>query len=185
MPDKIYRAWLRFAHRVVFHQLLSLGIFFIRLFSDRKLAKSRYDLLINCPENTLGHAVLAMLKAKSLRFVPRYENHDLKHALLGFRQEAPQEICMQAFMFGNAGFSVFSVLTFLVFVVWTPDVWMELSYHYRCGRLTSTIGHWRIEDYAHRDLEELRKEIGLERARTVAKRKISNSIDSQSLGNGE
>lgn len=168
---KFYSACLSFAHRVIFDRLLAFGIFFLNLFGDRQKAKAQMAMLENCAENTLGCAVLTMMRAKNLEFVPWYENHDLKHALLGFRQEAPQEICMQAFMFGNSGFSLFSVFTFLLFVIWTPDVWQELPYHYRCGRLTAPVGHWRIEDYAHRDLKALRLEISLERARSIVSAK--------------
>lgn len=57
---------------------------------------------------------------------------------------------------------------FLSFVIWTPEVWPELPYHYRVGRLTAPIGDWRLEDVADRDLEALRTEIGLEAARRQA-----------------
>jgi hypothetical protein len=169
MKNKIISAWLRFAHRVIFARQLDFGIFFLKLFGDKKEAKRLFALIENSAEGTLGRSVWDMLHNKHLDFVPSYENHDLKHALLGYRQEAPEEIRMQAFMFGNAGFSLFSIATFLMFILWTPDVWLEMSYHYRCGSLTKPIGHWRIEAFAHRDLEALRLEIGLEAAREKAR----------------
>ena len=169
MKNKVFGAWLRFAHRVIFARQLDFGIFFLNLFGDKKEARRLFAMLEHCAEHTLGRTVWDMLQAKKLDFVPRYENHDLKHALLGYRQEAPDEIRMQAFMFGNAGFSLFSIATFLMFIPWTPDVWLEMPYHYRCGRLTKPIGHWHIEKFAHRNLEELRLEIGLEEAREKAK----------------
>lgn len=168
MKIRFFSAWLRFAHRVIFVRQLNIGIFFLNLLGDKKAAKRRQDLLEHCAPGTLGRAIWEMLSEKNLDVVPWYEEHDMKHALLGFQQYAPDEIRMQAFMFGNAGFSAFSVLTFLLFVVWTPDVWPELAFHYRCGKRTAPIGHWRVEDYAHRDLEELRREIGLEEARRIA-----------------
>ena len=169
MKNKIIGAWLRFAHRVIFARQLDFGIFFLKLFGDKEEAKRLFALIENSAEGTLGRSVWDMLHAKHLDFVPSYENHDLKHALLGYRQEAPEEIRMQAFMFGNAGFSLFSIATFLMFILWTPDVWLEMPYHYRCGRLTKPIGHWHIEAFAHRDLEALRLEIGLEVAREQAR----------------
>ncbi len=169
MKNKIFCAWLRFAHRVVFVRQLNFGIFFLNLFGNKKAASRRLVALEHCAPGTLGRNIWDMLQANNLDFVPYYETHDLKHALLGYRQEAPDEIRMQAFMFGNAGFSLFSIGTFLLFVIWTPDVWSELLYHFRSGRLTKPIGHWQVEEVAHRDLEELRLEIGLEEAREKAR----------------
>lgn len=173
MKKQFLGAWLRFAHQEIFVRQLNIGIFFLNRFGDKKGATQRLKNLECCAPGTLGRAVWEMMHAKGLDFVPWYEEHDLKHALLGFRQYAPDEIRMQAFMFGNAGFSTFSVFTFLLFVAWTPDAWPDLRYHYRCGRLTAPVGHWRIADYAHRNLEELRREIGLEAARTKARRAAS------------
>ena len=94
-------------------------------------------------------------------FVPYYEKHDLKHVLLGYDAAAPEEMCMQAFMFGNAGFRPFIKLFTIIFLIWTPDAWRELPYHFLIGRFTKPIGGLRVEDLAHRDLQAVRNEIGL------------------------
>lgn len=124
--------------------------------------------LENYQEGTLGKELWLLMKQKNLAFVPWYENHDLKHVLLGYPQYPPDEIRMQAFMFGNAGFSVIHTLIFLLFVIWIPEVWPELPYHYRVGKLTAPVGSWRLADVADRELADLRKQIGLEAARRQA-----------------
>ena len=168
-------AWLRFAHRVIFARQLAFGVFFLKLFGDKQASRRLFKSLEHCGVGTLGHSVWHMLHSRNRVFVPGHENHDLKHALLGYRQEAPEEMRMQAFMFGNAGFSLFSVITYLTFIIWTPDVWRDLHYHYYCGRFTKPIGHWHIETFAHRNLEELRLEIGLEAAREMARNRSSRA----------
>lgn len=169
MKSRLIGAWLRFAHRVIFARQLAFGVYFLRLFGDKAKSEQLLASLEQCVEGTLGHAIFHMLKARNYTFVPGQEGHDLKHALLGYRQEPPEEMRMQAFMFGNAGFSLFSVSTYLLFLIWTPDMWLDLSYHYRVGKLTLPIGSWKIEDLAHRNLLELRLEIGLEEAREKAR----------------
>jgi hypothetical protein len=169
MKNKIFSAWLRFAHRVIFAWQLTFPVFLLNLIGNKKKVNDDLAILGTCAPGTLGRAVWDMMQANHLDFVPWYVNHDLKHALLGYPQQAPDEMRMQAFMFGNAGFSCFYVFIFLAFVIWTPDAWSSLPYHYRCGRLTKPIGHWRIEAFAHRDLEALRLEIGLEVAREQAR----------------
>ncbi len=61
------------------------------------------------------------------------------------------------------------VVLFSMFAVWTPEVWLELPYHYRVGQLTARIGGWDIERFAHRQVAELRLEIGLEAAHEAAR----------------
>lgn len=152
---------LHFFHQKVFHYQLAFGIFFLNLFGNRELAKKRMEAIAQCAPGTLGYSIYNLMISNNLDFVPWYEGHDMKHALLGYRQQASDEIRMQAFMFGNAGFSCFSILTFLMFVIWTPDTWADLPQHYRAGKLTRPIGHWVLEDVMHSDIDMLRREIGL------------------------
>lgn len=71
-------------------------------------------------------------------------------------------------MFGNAGFSIFVSFVFLMFVIWTPDVWPELPYHHRVGKLTEPNGDRKVEEVVHLDLGQLRQGIGLYEARKKA-----------------
>lgn len=171
MQNDIFRAWLRFAHRVLFARQLAFFVFFLNIFGHKKRVNEELSVLQYCAPGTLGQKIWEMMQANNLEFVPWYEHHDMKHALLGYPQHAPDEMRMQAFMFGNAGFSPFYVFIFAIFVIWTPDAWSSLSYHYRCGQYTAPIGGWRILDFAHRDLAELRLEIGLDAAKEKALRR--------------
>jgi ubiquinone biosynthesis protein Coq4 len=164
MINFIQKKWLHVCHNLIFHHQLGFGIYFLNLFGDRQSASRRLVALTDCPAGTLGHAIFQMMKKNYLDFVPWYESHDMKHALLGYQQKPPDEIRMQAFMFGNAGFSLFSVFTFLLFVLWAPDTWRDLLKHYRAGQYTRPIAHLILEDVAHQQLEDLRMEIGLYKA---------------------
>jgi hypothetical protein len=158
----------RIALRVLFPRQLAVGAFFLNLTGSRRRRQLLMERLEQCPDGSLGREVWLLLRQNGYEPVTRYENHDLKHVLLGYRQEAEDEIRMQAFMFGNAGFSVFSVLTFLLFVVYTPRVWRELPFHYRSGALVAPIGHWTLATHAERDVAALRAQINLEQARLTA-----------------
>lgn len=164
----LYRFWTFLSYRYFFPGQLAFGVFFLNLFGNRKRTRALLHALEPCPEGSLGRGIWLFLHERGLELVPGYERHDLKHVLLGYRAYPPDEMRMQAFMFGNAGFSLAHTLIFLSFVVWTPEVWLELPYHFRVGRLTRPIAHWTIEYFAHRDLADLRAEIGLEQARRQA-----------------
>lgn len=163
-----YPFFKHLAYNHIFPAQLAFGVFFLNLFGNRKRLKALMSDLEYYPEGTLGKELWLLMKQKNLEFVPWYERHDLKHILLGYPQHAPDEIRMQAFMFGNAGFSFVHTLIFLAFVVWTPEVWPELPYHYRVGQLTAPIGDWRLEEVVDKDLSALRNDIGLEAARRQA-----------------
>lgn len=156
------------AVRVLFPKQLSFGIFFLNLTGTKQARSQLMQRLAHCPEHSLGHEVWAMLHRNGHDLVRHYESHDLKHVLLQYEQEPEDEIRMQAFMFGNSGFSLFSVVTFLMFVIYTPRVWRELPYHYRIGQNTAPIGHWTLEKYADYNVDDLRAKINLEQARLTA-----------------
>jgi hypothetical protein len=158
----------RIALRVLFPRQLAAGTFFLNLTGSRRRRRLLMAHLEQCPEGSLGRGVWLLLRQNGYEPVSRYEDHDLKHVLLGYRQEPEDEIRMQAFMFGNAGFSVFSVLTFLMFVVYTPGVWAELPFHYRSGALAAPIGHWTLETHGDCDLSDLQEQMQLEQARLTA-----------------
>jgi ubiquinone biosynthesis protein Coq4 len=157
-----------FALRVLFSKQLSFGIFFLNLSGTKQARIQLMDRLAHCPERSLGREVWAMLHRNGHDLVRHYESHDLKHVLLEYEQEPEDEIRMQAFMFGNSGFSLFSIVTFLMFVIYTPRVWRELPYHYRIGRNTVPIGHWTLDMYAEYKVDDLRAQINLEQARQTA-----------------
>jgi ubiquinone biosynthesis protein Coq4 len=152
----------------IFHYQLAFGVFFLNLFGKHRKAKELFNSLEKQEEGTLSKEIWNMLQKNQLELVAYYEKHDLKHVLLGYPQTTGDEMKMQAFMFGNGGFKFIMVLITLSFVIWTPEIWLELPYHYRVGQLTKKIGGWKIEDYGHRNVVDLRKEIGLETAHTQA-----------------
>ena len=154
----------RLFHTVMFPKQLAFGVFFLKLFGDKNYCKQLKIKLLQCPNNTVGHEMLCFLTTNGFELVPYYEKHDMKHVLLGYGTSATEEMYMQAFMFGNAGFQPIGTLIFLSFLVWTPYILSELPYHFLIGRFTKPVGGLRVEDLAHCNLLELRQEIGLKEA---------------------
>lgn len=158
----------RIALRTLFPRQLAAGIFCLNLIGSKRRREALMARIEACPEGSVGREVWAMLRKNGHGLVTRYEDHDLKHVVLGYPQEPEDEIRMQAFMFGNAGFSVFSVLTFLIFVVYTPRVWGELPFHYRIGALAGPVSDLQLESHAECQVAALRAQFNLEQARLTA-----------------
>lgn len=157
------------AQEIVFPKQLAFGVFFLNLFGNRTYSETLEKYLETLPPNTIGNEIITTLKKHGHRLVAGYETHDLKHILLGYEMEADDEMLMQAFMVGN-NFTFLNTFISLFFVIWTPNVWCKLKYHYLIGKLTKCIGHWKIEDVAHLSIDEVRKQIGLKQAQITVER---------------
>ena len=168
-------------HDLIFPTQLAFGVFFLKLFGDVRKARADFEALEHCPDGTIGQGIWQMLNGGQYEPVPFYEKHDLKHVLLGYPPAACDEMRMQAFMFGNAGFSLSSLVMFGMFVVWTPEVWLELPYHFRVGQLTKPVGDWEIADFKNKKVSELRLEIGLDRAHELARLEFLGAFERRVL----
>ncbi|MEZ4933407.1 MAG: hypothetical protein R2788_14965 [Saprospiraceae bacterium] len=166
--EKIIKFLLRISHEFIFPKQLAFGIFFLRLFGDKKYCANLKTQIESCGAGTVGCAMNNFLNSNNLSLVPWYEQHDLKHVLTGYGISAVEEMRMQAFMFGNAGFRPMVTLMTISFLIWTPDVWKELPYHFLIGKFTKPIRGLQIEDVIDLNLEELQQKIGLEDARSKA-----------------
>ncbi len=159
-----------------FQHQLKVCISVLRLFGDRKRVKLEQLALQNCENGTIGKELHLFLDRNGLNLVPWYEAHDLKHVILGYNVTPPDEMKMQALMFGNSGFSWVITPIYLSFVIWTPSAWAELLYHFKTGLQMNNIGYDTIASVKNRSLLQYREEIGLDAARELAK------SDSRSVG---
>lgn len=149
---------------IVFTSQLNIAVFVLNFFGDTDKCRRLMKEMAGSPDNTLGKALYKIMSENNVELVPWYKEHDLKHALLGYKMEAPDEMRMQCFMWGNAGFSLFTTVITFFFILWTPEMWPDALHHYRAGKLVKNVTQYRLESSIYLDLSETRKEIGLERA---------------------
>lgn len=133
----------------------------ISLFHDMSRYHQKVDALRRCPRGSLGSEIANALDRRKLTLVPRYESHDLKHALLDFDMTAEGEIRMQAFMIGNGNYSVPSLAIFLFGAALLPDLWPTLRTDFAKGRKTRPVSTWTIERYASQSLADLRDALAI------------------------
>lgn len=148
------------ARKLIVHARTSFLIpIFRRLYG---VADSSVQLryLEQLPVGTLGRGVADILRENHLQLIPHYENHDLKHVLLGYAMTPEDELKLKAFMLGNGDWS-FTCVGFLLLAVLTPEVWPALRRHYQRGRRTQSIVGWTLAEYAGQCTAALRHQIGL------------------------
>lgn len=122
--------------------------------------QAQQQLLQRLPAGTVGRAVADLLAAHRLQLIPHYENHDLKHVLLGYAMTPDDELKLKAFMLGNGDWSLASVVLSLLMAL-TPENWPDLWQHYQRGRRTPSIVRWNLAAYATQNLASLRAQLGI------------------------
>lgn len=108
---------------------------------------------------TLGREIANCLDEHDLTLVPKYESHDLKHVLLGYKMTAEDEIRMQAFMIGNGNYSIPAFTIFFFGAILLPELWPKFHSDFKKGRKTIPISAWTIEQYGSKNLSSLKMEL--------------------------
>jgi ubiquinone biosynthesis protein Coq4 len=154
-------AYQRLARQAVVHVRTSFLIPLLWRWYRPRHARQQLQELASLPPGTLGRGVADLLRAHHLQLIPHYEDHDLKHVLLGYGMTPEDELKLKAFTLGNGDYSL-TCVGFLLMGLLLPELWPELRQHFRRGRqVRAGVYRWRLRDYAARDLAELRREIGL------------------------
>jgi ubiquinone biosynthesis protein Coq4 len=154
------------ARKIIVHARTSFLIPIFRRLYGAETARVQLIFLQSLPAGTLGRGVSDILAQHHLQLIPHYENHDLKHVLLGYDMTPEDELKLKAFMLGNGDWSI-TCIGFLLFAILTPEVWPALRQHYYRGRQTQPVVRWTLAEYAAQNTAELRQRIGLPSIQSV------------------
>ena len=124
-----------------------------------RLLEEKLSKLRAMDEGTVGKEIACMLDRKGYRLIPKYENHDLKHIVLGYEMTMKDEIIMQAYLVGNGNLTG-PCLIFLSLALFYPKTWTELPNAYRCGKKRKSIHLLTIDACRNRNLKELQEQYG-------------------------
>lgn len=102
---------------IIFPFQLSIAIRFLKFIGDTNECKRLTQQMSCLPANTLGRHLYLLMQENGVSLVPWYKEHDLKHALLGYQMTALDEMRMQCFMWGNAGFYSLNTLISFCFII--------------------------------------------------------------------
>lgn len=140
----------------IIRRSFKLSVWLIERFHDMKLYDEQLEELRKLKKGTLGREIADCLDKHSLRLVPYYESHDLKHSLLDYKMTPIDEIRMQAFMIGNGNVSIPSIAIFTFGIILLPRQWVQFAKDFRKGLDSKSIKSWSIAEFADQDLEYLR-----------------------------
>jgi hypothetical protein len=129
-----------------------------RLFDTHRL-DIRLQQLREMRAGSVGREVADLLDSKGYRLIPKFENHDIKHIILGFEMTVKDEIRMQAYLVGNGNYTLPCLMALSTGIVF-PSIWLELIAEYKMGRTMKSIIPLTLDECMERDLSEMRTEYG-------------------------
>ena len=136
----------------VYGVIKPLQIIYGGSFYDNKLIQMR-----NLPKNTIGYDMAKMLNDNNLKLIPKFENHDLKHLVLGYDMTTQDEIKMQAYLFGNGNRSI-SCILFLLSGMLFPNMWSEYYNEYSKGKFSPSILSLSLDDCIHLQSNKIKEQ---------------------------
>lgn len=125
-------------------------------FSNKKHYHQKLEYMRSLPEGTVGFDIARILDKNDLELIPLFEEHDLKHLLLGYEMTTIEELRLQAYLFGNGNYSIFCVL-FLATGLFLPSQWNTFYQDYQRGKLGNDILSLKIDESMLKKTESLKR----------------------------
>jgi len=104
------------------------------------------------PENSLGKKLIDSMDRNQIPFKPNLVRHDLKHVLLGYQMNMPDELRIHAFLIGNRSYNPMAITYLLICVAIVPEVIPMLRKDFKRGRKAICLKDIPLENYIESDL---------------------------------
>ena len=141
------------------YKLTGSIIWLLEKIYDTRPQSCKLAYLKTLPTGTVGREVAGVLKRKDYRLIPKFDNHDLKHIVLGYNMIMEDELRMQAYLIGNGNYTV-PCLLFLSLAIFYPGIWKDLPNSFKQGKQSKSIHFLMLDDCMGSDLTAIKSEFG-------------------------
>ncbi|WP_425641056.1 hypothetical protein ACPUEK_13505 [Marinomonas gallaica] len=107
-------------HRIV-AKLIEWSVPILNLFRNPEEWPYPFEQLNEFEDHTLGKALYNFLNSRNLGYLPKYEEHDTYHVLLGYGTSVTEELKLQAFMWGNKNSTFAGRVLFIIGYIVFPS----------------------------------------------------------------
>jgi ubiquinone biosynthesis protein Coq4 len=104
-------------------------------------------------EGSLGKTYFQYLNAQNIPFKANLIRHDLKHVILGYKMNMPDELRIHAFLLGNRSYNLMAIAYLCLCVVIVPETVPMLKKDFKRGRSTLCLKAINFQAYVTNDLE--------------------------------
>jgi len=133
--------------------------------SDFLLRKRKWNYSLqdyqNMPENSLGKSLSDYMEKHSIPFKSNLVRHDLKHIVLGYEMDMPDELRIHSFLLGNRCYNPMAIAYLLICVMIVPEVIPTLKKDFKRGRRAKCLRNINLENFIKEDLTKCQKVWGL------------------------
>jgi len=109
------------------------------------------------PKNSLGYCLYDYLQSKNIPFKPNLIRHDIKHVLLNYEMEMPDELKIHAFLIGNRSYNLMGIIYLSICTIIVPEVLPKLITEYKRGRQATCLKNTDLQNHIYQDIQEVRQ----------------------------
>ena len=128
-------------------------------YSDKKAWGISIKQLLQLPSQSVGYQLGNFLHSHGFDFLPKFENHDLFHVLLGYGLTVADEVRMQCCLVGSGRGTFSTWITIIIGAVFYPEHWRSFYTAHRRGKGFCNFSYWDFEPMLHVPMIELRQRI--------------------------
>lgn len=140
---KIYQTSIEWRERFLY-ALVRYTVPFYKFIGKPK--KSKWNITIEeleeYPEKSLGKAWFNFYDGKAFTISDHYEEHDIFHALLGYKTTIVEETRMYCFLLGSGKKSLPTFFTIIIGFIFLPEFIGQFYRDYKLGKKALNISKW-------------------------------------------
>jgi hypothetical protein len=146
---------LKFRNSVI--ELVAVKVLFPLAGKIQRKSKGQLpvSVLLQMRPGSFGFALGKHMQKHKLEFIPGFEEHDMKHLLLGYEVTVPGEIRLSAFEYGTGNRSFMTISVFFLGIPLATELWPTLLRDYRHGKRFPEFRKLALKKMIERDFSEM------------------------------
>lgn len=137
----------------------SLPVYRVLFKRKRKSWDWTVDKMAALPIGSFGYGIAHFVKSNGYEILPKFENHDASHVLLGYQTDIIGEVSMQFCLYGNGKRSPYLMGVIILGWLFFPECWHIFRAAKLRGQEMKTFHRWKFEHLLQEPLRLLKKMI--------------------------
>jgi ubiquinone biosynthesis protein Coq4 len=110
---------------------------------------------------SFGRELGEHMQRYKIDFIPGFEEHDMKHLLLGYPLSVRGEMLLSAFEFGTGNRSFMTLGVFLPALIVAPELWPDLVKQFKRGRANKQVRKIHLKSQLNCQLSEVQNKLNI------------------------